>query len=428
MIFDFGDSHQPPGKGIIELAGECPGVALDNLFFGTGNGPVALFSLVLLLDGFCVVSGVFTIPLGGGTEEPPVSPTGDSAGQMVLSRTSQHYVGSSENRLVEAAINTLFSTADGDGPIDSINPMVFFGPAGSGKSLLALGASARWQAQYPSDEVITITGVDLLRRLAESIQVNGVGEFTLRLAEASLLVIDDLHVVASRGTAEEFLCGILDGRCAASLPTLVSLDQSPACHDRLSQRLAGRLLTGLSVPLAIPGESALKLILIQLAARADLETSDLGCRLLLAGKETMGAVFQTPRQLRQAVLWIAAEGYSLIDDDSARAALEHFLQARRPTLKLISSMVGRRFTVTLGQLQGPSRKQAIVRARSAAMWLAKQHSGLSYVQIGRFFGGRDHSTVIHACRRVEEKVGKDQGFQLLLAGLDQELNQSLSIE
>jgi len=428
LIFDFGDSHQPPGKGIIEVAGKCPGVALDSLFFRTANRPLALFSLVFLRDGFCVVSGVFTIPLGGGAAEPPVSPTGDIAGQVALSRTSQHYVGSSENRLVEAAINTLFSTADGDGPIDSINPMVFFGPAGSGKSLLALGTSARWQAQYPSDKVIAITGVDLLHRLAESIQVNGVDEFAQRLAEASLLVIDDLHVVASRGTAEEFFCGILDGRCAASLPTLISLDQSPAIHDRLSQRLAGRLLTGLSVPLALPGENALKLILIQLAARTGLETSDQGCCVLLGGKEAASAVFQTPRQLRQAVLWIAAGGYSLIDENSARAALEHFLQARRPTLKLISSMVGRRFNVTLGQLQGPSRKQSITRARSAAMLLAKQYSGLSYVQIGKFFGGRDHSTVIHACRRAEEKTGKEQSFQVLMAGLDRELNESLSVE
>ena len=170
------------------------------------------------------------------------------------------------------------------------------------------------------------------------------------------------------------------------------------------------------------------MILIQLATRTGLETSDQGCCLLLRGKEATGAVFQTPRQLRQAVLWIAAGGYSLIDENSAKAALEHFLQARRPTLKLISSMVGRRFNVTLGQLQGPSRKQAIIRARSEAMLLAKQYSGLSYVQIGKFFGGRDHSTVIHACRRAEEKTEKDQGFQVLVAGLDRELNESLSVE
>lgn len=381
-----------------------------------------------------MVSGVFTIPLGGGTGESLVSPAADglpvSTGAVAApARTPQQYVGSRENRLVEAAINTLFATPHEGQPAvaASINPMVFFGPAGSGKSLLVLGVAARWQVQYPSDRVVTITGVDFLRRLAESIQVNGVDEFATGLAGASLLVMDDLQVVAGRGAAEEFLCGVLESRYAASLPTLASLDQSPAHHERLSQRLGGRLLTGLSVPLVHPGEHALKLILIQLAARSGLETDDSGCRVLLAGNPA-AATFKTPRQLRQAVAWLAAEGCSLIDDSAAMAAVNHFSQARRPTLKFISALVGRRFNVTLEQLRGASRKQGLVSARSVAMLLGKRHGGLSYVQIGKFFGGRDHSTVIHACRRAEERIKSDPSFRQVLVGLDGELAESLTIE
>ena len=402
------------------------------------TGPLTPVFLVFLLDGFCVVSGVFTIPLGGGSEESLVSPAatgvpasagrGELAGSM---RTSQQYVGSRENRLVEAAVNTLFATSHSETGLstpDSINPMVFFGSAGTGKSLLVLGVAARWKVQYPTDSVIMATGVDLVRKLTEAIQVNGVDEMASGWAETSLLVIDDIHVVAGRRTAEDFLCGVLDSRYAAGLPMLFSMDRSPANHDRLSQRLAGRLLTGLSVPLALPGRHARQLILIQLAARAGLKVDDAGCQLLLDGTPSTGVVFQTPRQIRQAALWMVSEGYLVVDEQAAKVVLEHFSKARRPTLKFISSLVGRRFSVTLGQLQGSSRKQGLVTARGAAMLLAKRHSGSSYVQIGKYFGGRDHSTVIHACRRATQKAEQDGGFRQALDEIDQQLTESLSVE
>jgi chromosomal replication initiator protein len=346
-------------------------------------------------------------------------------------RTSQQYVGSRENRLVEAAVNTLFATSHSETGLstpDSINPMVFFGSAGTGKSLLVLGVAARWKVQYPTDSVIMATGVDLVRKLTEAIQVNGVDEMASGWAETSLLVIDDIHVVAGRRTAEDFLCGVLDSRYAAGLPMLFSMDRSPANHDRLSQRLAGRLLTGLSVPLALPGRHARQLILIQLAARAGLKVDDAGCQLLLDGTPSTGVVFQTPRQIRQAALWMVSEGYLVVDEQAAKVVLEHFSKARRPTLKFISSLVGRRFSVTLGQLQGSSRKQGLVTARGAAMLLAKRHSGSSYVQIGKYFGGRDHSTVIHACRRATQKAEQDGGFRQALDEIDQQLTESLSVE
>ncbi|MFP6750766.1 MAG: DnaA/Hda family protein, partial [Pirellulaceae bacterium] len=233
-----------------------------------------------------MVSSIFTIPLGGATEESLATDGGADRSHVgaaeVSARAPQQYVGSDENRLVEAAINTLFASnhIDGRATPDSINPIVFFGPGGSGKSLLVVGVAARWQAQYPSDEVVQLSGVDLVHKLTEAIQVNSVEEFKNRLALASLLVIDDVHVIAGRGTAEEFLCGILEGRRNASRPTLISLDQSPAGHERLSQRLAGRFLNGLSIPLELPGEQALELILIQLVDSVNIEADGEGCRLL----------------------------------------------------------------------------------------------------------------------------------------------------
>jgi chromosomal replication initiator protein len=402
------------------------------VFLDSKTGSWALF-LVLLLDGFCVASNVFTIPLGGVSRDSLVSAAADISpieqGDRIAN-TPHQYVGSDENRLVDAAVNTLFSSNHATGRVtpDSINPMVFFGPAGSGKSLLVLGAADRWQAQFPSDDVVTLTGVDLVHKLTEAIQVNSVDEFTAQLTGANLLVMDDVHVIAGRGTGEEFLCGVLDTRRAASLPTLISLDQSPASHDRLSQRLAGRLLAGLSIPLVLPGQEALKLILIQLASRMGLDVDDSGCQRMLEGSPSAGMVFQTPRQLRQAVVWLSAAGHSLLDTEAADTVVAHFCRARRATLKFISSLVGRRFNVTLGQLQGASRKQGLVRARSVAMLLAKRHSGLSYVQIGKYFGGRDHSTVIHACRRTETRSKDDSRFHQSLGDLDNQILESLSLE
>ncbi|MDP7205145.1 MAG: hypothetical protein QGH11_06245, partial [Pirellulaceae bacterium] len=124
-----------------------------------------------------MVRSIFTIPLGAISEEPLAGGAGADEARTgpaeIPARAPRQYVGSDENRLVEAAINTLFASnhIDGRATPDSINPLVFFGPGGSGKSLLVFGVATRWQSQYPSDEVVQLTGVDLLHRLAEAIQV-----------------------------------------------------------------------------------------------------------------------------------------------------------------------------------------------------------------------------------------------------------------
>jgi chromosomal replication initiator protein len=378
------------------------------------------FNLPFWVDGFCVVSGIFTVPLG----VQPERPTDTTASAPVL----QHYVGSSENQLVDVAVTTLFALEEnGQRVPGSVNPIVFFGPPGTGKSLLVAGIGARWQAQYPSAKVVCRTGIDLCRQLTESIQANGVDEFRADMESADLLVVDDAQMVAGRSPGEDFLCCLLDSRAESGRPAIFALDQSPATHAQLSQRLASRLLSGLSVPLSPPGDGARQLILEQLADGARISVSADACRLITCsapGKD----VFRTPLQLRQLIQWLLSRGHDSLDDHSAQLAISHFDQARRPSMKLISLVVSRQFNIPVSQLRGAVRKRYIVRARGVAMLLCRRHSGKSFSDIGRFFGKRDHSTVIHACRRTETLAGGDPVLRRVVDQLGRQFSELLATE
>jgi chromosomal replication initiator protein len=165
--------------------------------------------------------------------------------------------------------------------------------------------------------------------------------------------------------------------------------------------LQSRLTAGLTIPLAPPGVAARLAILEQLAAMRKIPLPEAVARVLAEG------LAGTAAELAGSLLQLAtsAELQAVpLDVEAARRFVAKRNVTRRPTLHEIALATARHFSLRLGDLRSPVRRRALVVARGVAIYLARRLTSENLQQIGGYFGGRDHSTVMHSCRKTEELI------------------------
>jgi chromosomal replication initiator protein len=195
--------------------------------------------------------------------------------------------------------------------------------------------------------------------------------------------------------------------------------EGPARLTWLPGRLTSRLASGLVVGLDPPSPAGRRTILGAFARQRDLSVSD-AVLDWLAGQATGSFRELEGAATRLETLVRLQGGLLLLEDVQEQFQAESV--ARRPTVERIVQRVGRYYRIDPGQLQGPSRTRGVVLPRQVGMYLARRLTALSLEQIGAYFGGRDHSTVLHACRKVEEALDRD----VSLSGAVRELHADLA--
>ena len=212
---------------------------------------------------------------------------------------------------------------------------------------------------------------------------------------------------------------LLDALADRQAPVVVTVRSLPTHSTTLSPALRSRLSAGLAVPLALPGPEARRAILEQLTATRGLRLSRRTVRGL--ADVLAGDVPTLVSALLELDLVVRVEGQS-IDRRRVRQYLGQ--RAHVPSLREIASLTAKYFGLTLSDLKSPERRQPLVAARGVAMHLVRQLTGKSYAEIGRYFGRRDHTTVLHGCRRTESLLARDRTTRLAVAELRRLLNAS----
>ncbi|MHB0956630.1 MAG: helix-turn-helix domain-containing protein [Pirellulaceae bacterium] len=362
-----------------------------------------------------MVSGVFSIPL-----ETYPSPAHEAEPQGTPRAVAvRQYIGSDENRLVEFAVQALL-TRD-----RRYNPVLFVGPSGTGKSLLALGLAERWRRERVGEFVVATCGADFARSFAYALDTDSVADWRARHGAASLFVLDDLQQMDQKPAAQEELARLLDQLLDAGQAVLVTASQTPAASDRFLPGLCSRLSGGLSVPLHAPGVPARRVLLRQIADLHDVRLSDAAIEMLAEGPTDAESDRWTVPQLNHAVVQLSHAARleaTSIELDEIRLFWKIQAHERQPTLRLITGKVAKHFSVTVAQLRGPSRRSYVVRARGVAMWLARTLTSTSLESVGTYFGDRDHTTVLHACRKTESLRHTDPAIARALDELAEQLS------
>jgi chromosomal replication initiator protein len=221
------------------------------------------------------------------------------------------------------------------------------------------------------------------------------------------VVIDGLEELIKKPGAQQELIHTLDVALAERVRIIVTSREPLSPGGPYLPGLASRLSGGLAIPLSHPGPAARRVLLGQLAQDLAAPLTE-GAADLLAG-ELAGTV----DELRHALIHLcdSVEEDHPIEEAAVRRFLEERNERRRPTVNKIAAHVARRFRLKAADLQGKTRRREVVQARGVAMLLARQLTGASYQAVGRHFGGRDHSTVMHACRRIAEQLDSDPALK-----------------
>ena len=350
--------------------------------------------------------GVVEIPLSGRPVPSNLLRQGHTAPLL------EHFVVGPENGLVEIAVRSLLN---GD---ENYNPIVFFGPSGTGKSHLALGLTTAWKTRFPKRRAAYLPAGDFVRELAEAVQTKTVDDFGARYRRLSLLVLDDLQHMARKPSAQRELAFTLDALEATGSHVVITANRLPEHVTGLMAGLRSRLAQGLSVPLARPGPETRLAILRRFAQSREI--------LLAEGTaEMLAAVLRkTVPELLGAISRLAFSAGSpprLIQPNHVREYLAQYNGLQDPCLSEIASLTARCFSLPLKNLRGPCRRRPVPTARALAMYLARNLTSHTLERIGQYFGGRDHTTVSYSCRKTEQRLRSEPDIRDAALAIQQQL-------
>jgi len=260
----------------------------------------------------------------------------------------------------------------------------------------------------PEKRVVYLTAERFLASFVRALMDRQTGAFKEQLRAADLLLIDDVHFIAGKQSTQEELFHTLTALVEDGRRVVFSSDRAPSALVEMDARLRSHLQAGLVCGIE-PADRNLRLGILE--TKLEQLGRPLGVKALSARPEVMQFLADrftdSVRELEGALNTLVARTGSMLANvtlDEAQAILRPHLRGgeKRVTIDEIQKATAEHFALKQADLISERRNRAIARPRQAAMWLAKQLTTRSLPDIGRRFGGRDHTTVLHAVRRIEE--------------------------
>ncbi|WP_131668683.1 chromosomal replication initiator protein DnaA [Psychrobacter pygoscelis] len=284
------------------------------------------------------------------------------------------------------------------------NPLFIYAPSGLGKTHLMHSVAHRYLKQQRS--FYYFTSEKFINQLVYSLRNNKIEEFKKKIKKVDLLIVDDIHVLAGKvKSSNEFLSLFADFTTGDKQIILAS-DRHPSQLTEFDERFRSRFSWGLSVPIEPPEIDTRMQILQKKAALTGIELPK-ECALFIA-QNVVSNVRRLEGALNQVVANANLTG-APITLEMVQYALKDIVAMRVQAVNMdnIRKVVAEFYDVSVKDLMGKKRTRSIARPRQIAMALARELTGDSFPDIGQSFGGRDHTTVMHACDKVAQLRAED---------------------
>ena len=352
--------------------------------------------------GAAAAEGVSPAPLAPAL---PVTEPGRARSAMALKTcfTFETFVTGASNEFACAMARRVASWADGH-----FNPVVFHGPYGFGKTHLLQALASEAARTAPERKVVYLTAERFMSSFVRALMDRQTAAFKDELRSADLLLIDDIQFIGGKHSTQDELFHTLASLMENDRRVVFSADRPAAALTELDGRLRSHLSAGLLCAVE-PADRALRLGI--LARKLQVLSGHHGFAASLR-PEVMAFLadrfVDSVREMEGALNILIAQaggGAADLSLDAAQKLLRPHLrggQERRVTVDDIQKAAAEHFGLKQADLLSERRTRAVARPRQAAMWLAKQLTARSLPDIGRRFGGRDHTTVLHAVRRIDE--------------------------
>ncbi len=330
----------------------------------------------------------------------PGLPTADRGAALVASRlnpafTFKNFVEGKSNQLARAAASQV-----GENPGTSYNPLFIYGGVGLGKTHLMQAVGNALLQREPDARVAYVHSERFVGDMVRGLQHNKISEFKRSYRSLDALLIDDIQFFAGKERSQEEFFHTFNALLEGQRQIVLTCDRYPKEVVGLEERLKSRFGWGLTVSIEPP---ELETSVAILMSKAEADGVDLPEQVaFFIAKRIRSNVRELEGALRRVIANSKFTGRP-INLEFAKEALRDLLalQERLVSIENIQKTVADYFKIRVGDLLAKKRSRSIARPRQIAMALAKELTNHSLPEIGDAFGGRDHTTVLHACRRIE---------------------------
>ncbi len=366
------------------------------------------------------------IVLGAGSAAEPVDPPAPAVLPQAAARegadvpddkdisaildprfTFENFVVGKPNELAHAAARRVAESSVAAGRVVPYNPLFLYGGVGLGKTHLMHAIAWHIRTQDPSRKVIYLSAEKFMYQFIRALRFKDTMAFKEQFRSVDVLMIDDVQFISGKDSTQEEFFHTFNALVDQNRQIVISADKSPSDLEGMEERLKSRLGWGLVADIH-PTTYELRLGILQ--AKAEQTKTAVPAKVLefLAHKITSNV-----RELEGALNRIFAHAQLVgrpITLESAQEVLHDLLRAneRRVTIDEIQKRVAEHYNIRLADMHSARRARAVARPRQVAMFLCKQLTPRSLPEIGRKFGGRDHTTVMHAVRKIEELRTNDR--------------------
>jgi len=314
------------------------------------------------------------------------------------------YVVGSSNEIAHAACKAVAAK-----PGTVYNPLFIYGGVGLGKTHLLQAVGNEILQNNPSARVLYASSEKFINEFVQSIKERTTQNFKQHYRDVDVFIIDDIQFLAGKGKTQEELFHTFNALHGQNIQVILSSDRSPRAIPTLEERLRSRLAGGMIADIKQPDyETRLAIISTKAEEKTDGLFDDDALAYIAKN------IQKNVRELEGALNRVIAH----CELSNQRATLEYtkkilaslLEQSQQKTVdsKSVMETVSHYYSMSLDDLCGKSRKKEIVKPRQIAMYLLRKENRVSFPTIGEYFGGRDHTTAMHACDKIEKLLEHDE--------------------
>jgi chromosomal replication initiator protein len=319
--------------------------------------------------------------------------------------TFDSFITGKSNELARAAALRV-----AESPTVTYNPLFLYGGVGLGKTHLMHAIGWHIRQRFPERRVVYLSAEKFMYQFIRALRFKDTMAFKEQFRSVDVLMIDDIQFIAGKESTQEEFFHTFNALCDQNRQIIVSGDRSPSDLEGIEERMRSRLGWGLVADIH-PTDFELRLSILQAKAEKNGLTNIPQDVLEFLARRITSNVRELEGALNRISAYASLVGKP-VTVTSAQEVLQDLLRAndRKVTIEEIQKRVAEHYSIRFADMHSPRRARAVARPRQVAMYLAKQLTSRSLPEIGRKFGGRDHTTVMHAVRKIEELREIDAAF------------------
>ncbi|MCK5214404.1 MAG: chromosomal replication initiator protein DnaA [Candidatus Omnitrophica bacterium] len=331
--------------------------------------------------------------------------------------TFESFVVGPSNRFAYAA-----SQAVAESPSKAYNPLFIYGQVGLGKTHLMQSITHHIKSIHPDAKCVYLSSEKFTNELINAIRHRSTPQFRQKYRNMDVLLIDDIHFIAGKESTQEEFFHTFNALHNSRKQIIICSDRPPQEISNLEERLRSRFAWGLITDIQPPDFETRVAILRKKSERESVVIPDNVIDFIADQIKT------NIRELEGALIRVVA--YSLLEEkqihlDMAKVVLKDMVKQTVKTIsiEMIQKSVSDLFHISLSDLKGKRRSRNIILPRQIAMFLTRQLTNSSFPEIGNAFGGKDHTTIMHSCRKINKEIQDNRELRNTVEKLTTSLKQ-----